>query len=173
MLHVSGIPCSYYKVEELNLHSSFTQLVRDKQFSALGLALVAELAKVRTTISSYADVEGESENDVAETRAAETLFAAASNEDFGEAVGRSAIPAPGKPLSGTTQAGISQRFCIGDLDSTELLDFTHGAPPPRVRSVKVIVTNEAEPIFLEASKKQKNHTKKQANPIDYLFDGLG
>lgn len=169
--------------EELRLHRVFTQLVRNNQFSALGLALVAELAKVRKTISSYADIEGESENDAANTRAAETLFAAEPTEDFGEAVVRSmiedstihdpTIPATVKLSSRSTQAGILHRSCIGDVDSTELLDGTRGTPPPRVRSVKALLTNEAEPILLEASRKEKIHMKKQADPIDYLFDGLG
>ncbi len=134
MLHLRGT--------EVRFYSSFTQLVRDNQFSALGLALVAELAKIREIISSYADVEGESEDDPAETRAAETLFAART-EDFGEAVGRSitedsivhgpTISATSKPSSGSTKAGILQRFPSGHVDGSNFLDATDEAQIPRVR----------------------------------------
>ncbi len=110
------------------------------------------------------------------------MFAAGPIEDFGEPVGRSYIsdpvvhgstmPTTSKPSSGSTKAGLLQQHSGGNFIGTNLLNGTQGVQLPKVRSVERLSTNQAELILVGPSRKQKIHTRKQANPIDDLFDGL-
>ncbi len=183
MLCVSGLPGLYCAVEQLRISRSFTQLVQDNQFSALGLALIAEIAKISKTISSFADPEEESEDNPATIRTAEGFSARGPTEDLGEAVGSpinldstvydSAVPATNQLPSRPMQEGVTQRCPSGDADGTGNLDSIRDAQPAKVQSVARLSANEVNLISSGPSRKPKSNKKRQSNPIDDLFDGLG
>ncbi|KAM0801980.1 hypothetical protein BDR22DRAFT_148911 [Usnea florida] len=72
-------------------HSSFTQLIQDIQFSTLGLTLLAELSKIRSSLASR-PTQADDKTSLTMKPADSTIdIPLTFSEDVGEAVGRDAL----------------------------------------------------------------------------------
>jgi len=158
---------------------SFTQVVQDKQFSALGLILVAELARIRRVVGF--DLE---EGEVAEDAEGKlvhgkSFLRSRGSEDLGEAVGRSTLAHPSIRLENSASAAAAPFGpCI-----TGNIELSLG---PAKGSPDVVGATMESALLLDpqgeerpaASKPQgspksaKRKRRKPANPIDDLFLGL-
>ena len=160
---------------------SFTQLIQDIQFSTLGLTLIAELSKIRSSLASHpthVDDKTSLTTKLADSRSdiPLTLF-----EDVGEAVGRNAtsiladigtnyIPAfdslvgPGcvtnveKHLDGRKRAG---------LDATKPANVEIKTPKPKAGAA---ITGPRSDARLASIQWQRQ--RESVNAIDDLFHGL-
>ena len=147
---------------------AFTQVVQDSQFSALGIVLVAELARVWKLIGGSVKVVDDSAEVVA-VDSEQRLTGKPSQflEDIGEAVER--IPKPGAP---STDVRNESTTVDNAAFQTEPLRYL-ARPLPNTSTGKI----KLKPIFLPKvtirQKKKPSKARKGSSVIDDLFRGLG
>lgn len=153
----------------------FTQIVNDNQFSALGLTLVAELARIQRIIGLEYGAAGESGNLNVRPASDRHRSLPETFEDLGQAVA--------KPVTSSSNVEVGPYFpAAGDLP--ELLDSGDGrgalggpetgvvvvGPEPRLREEsKEASAAKEKTISKKPAKRQK---RKSTNIIDDLFQGL-
>ena len=172
---VTSVDCASAVCWTLMWRRVFTQIVNDNQFSALGLTLVAELARIQRIIG-IEDGAVEEPGNLSVRPASDSHKALTEAfEDLGEVVA--------KPVTSRADVDIGPHFpAAGDLP--ELLDFGDGSgaledpeaevvvagPDPRLREeTKEASTAEEKEIPKKPAKRQK---RKTTNIIDDLFQGL-
>lgn len=164
-----------YGVQVSLCSRSFAQVIQDSQFSALGLVLVAELAKTWRVIGFHLEV-GETTAVAEKDPARSKSFAEPESEpleDLGEAVGRSlsenpapaAVVAPSDPgTAGNGETSNSPVNAICDaMGMPRKLASTLGPQGGRGQA--------ARPRALPKIARKKR--RKPANAIDDLFQDLG
>ncbi len=153
----------------------FTQIINDNQFSALGLTLVAELARIQCIIGLENEEVEEPGNANVRTASDSHMALAEAFEDLGQAVA--------EPVTSVSAVEVGPRFpAAGDLP--ELSDSGSGrgtlqGPEADVVSVRQVARLREESKEASAAKKNKIPTKpsrrqkaKSTNIIDDLFQGL-
>ena len=98
-----------------SIHSSFTQLVRDNQFSTLGLVLLSQISEIRGIILPVNNGATTPRPMHSTASITSSMDALTSNEDFGEAVERSVpteILAPANRLPVNMDRITSQRSFV-------------------------------------------------------------
>ena len=164
--------------QRLTCSRPFSQLIRDNQFSALGLTLVAELAKTQRAIGTGGGEGKEGVETELEPMVSTYESIPEVSEDLGEAVGRStAIASKSEdPNIPTTESSDSQRVKdaerrVQGRETDAMGPLEHINPPATPLrkeggSAPIVSRLKAPP---RTTKKQK---RKPANPIDDLFQGL-
>ena len=153
----------------------FTQIVNDNQFSALGLTLVAELARIQRIIGLEDGAVGESVNRCVRPASDSNKALIEAYEDLGEAVA--------KPVTSRSDVEVGPRFpAAGDLP--ELLDSGDGRGALEGSEASALVVGpdlrlREESKGASAAKERKvsrkpanRQKKKSTNIIDDLFQGL-
>ena len=171
--------CTFWGLRQrLTYCRPFSQLIRDNQFSALGLTLVAELAKTQRAIGAGSGEGEEGVETELEPMVSNYESGPETSEDLGEAVGRStAIASKSEdPNIPTTESSDSQRVKDAErrvqgreTDAMGPLEHINTPATPLRKeggSVPIVSRFKAPP---RTAKKQK---RKPANPIDDLFQGL-
>lgn len=153
----------------------FTQIINDNQFSALGLALVAELARIQRIIGLESGEVEEPGNADMRTASDSHKDLTDAFEDLGQAVAK-----PGTSISAVE---VGPHFPAAG-DSPELLITSSGRGTLQGPEADVVVvgpvlrlreeSKEASPakrnkISIDPAKRQK---RKPTNVIDDLFQGL-
>ena len=153
----------------------FTQIVNDNQFSALGLTLVAELARIQRIIG-FEDGAVEDPDNLSVRPASD------SNKDLTEAV-EDLGEAVAKPVTWRSDVEVGARFpAAGDLP--KLLDSGDGRGALEGLEAGVVVVGP-DPGLREENKEAsaakerripkkpaKRQKRKSTNVIDDLFQGL-
>ena len=153
----------------------FTQIVNDNQFSALGLTLVAELARIQRIIGLENGAVERPGNSNVGTASDSHMALTEAFEDLGQAVA--------KPATSKSAVELGPHFpAAGDLP--ELLDSGSGSgtlqgpeagvavvgPVPRLREeTKEASAAKENKVPKKPAKRQK---RKSTNTIDDLFQGL-
>ena len=153
----------------------FTQIVNDNQFSALGLTLVAELARIQCIIGlENAEVEEDGNVDVRAASDSHMALAEAF-EDLGQAVAKpmTSIPAvepgPRFPAASDLPELLDSGSGRGTLQGSEA-DVVFAGPVPRLpEESKEASAARRNKIPTKPAKRRKGNS---TSIIDDLFQGL-
>ena len=160
---------------------SFTQLIQDIQFSTLGLTLLAELSKIRSSLASHPTQVDDKISLTTKLTDSRDDIPLTSSEDVGETVGRSAlsiladigtnyIPASDplmepacvtnveKHLDGRKRAG---------LDATKPANTEIKTPKPKADATITGLRPDARSASIQWQRQRES-----VNAIDDLFRGL-
>lgn len=153
----------------------FTQIINDNQFSALGLALVAELARIQRIIGLENGEVDEPGNANVSSASESHKDLTAAYEDLGQAVA--------KAVTSTSAVEVGPHFpAAGDLP--ELFNSGSGGgtlqePEADVAVVDPVYRLREKSKEASAAKRKKIPTdpakrqrRKPTNVIDHLFQGL-
>lgn len=147
-------------------HSPFTQLIRDQQFSALGLVLVAELANVKRTMDSLL-LENDAliKDQITETERQGPRLdhrSLGSTEDIGETVAR------------TEQLPSAVSFKSADSNLPSSQPGWSSNDPIDAKALEGSALTSIRPRTIRKANDQKRASlnRSRDNPIDRLFSGL-
>ena len=153
----------------------FTQIINDNQFSALGLTLVAELARIQRIIGLENGKVEELGNANVSNASDSHKHLTGAHEDLGQAVV--------KPVTSTSAVEVGPRFpAAGGLP--ELFDSGSGGGTLQEPEADVAVVDPVHRLRGEgkeasaANRKKippdsaKRQKRKPTNVIDHLFQGL-
>lgn len=149
---------------------AFTQVVRDSQFSALGLVLVAELARVWKCLGGEDRVSRVPSESAA---VGVEMVAMKANEgskvDVGEPVER--VPEP-ETFSADVSADLAVSAQVtGATSKTEVVEsLVSGSPEPAAKSTGT--RSKSSPGMMKSQKRKSGKIKKRSSVIDDLFRGL-
>ena len=151
---------------------SFSHVIQDNQFAALGLVLFAELARIHCLIGDKpTDPQDTAQSTDVDLHAASTASAVRLDEDVGEAVERTTdtnIP----PESSARSNERSHRDTTFSSSAMPESSETSLFPVQQVHSMAT-ESSEANTDEQEALRKRHKHRKRKgANAIDDLLRGL-
>ena len=148
------------------MRRAFTQVVRDSQFSALGLVLVAELARVWKCIGGEERVSQMPRESAAvgvEDGAMDVEERA--GDDVGEVVER--VPEPE-----VSSADVSAGNMGATLKTEGVESLVSGSSGPAAKSTITRSKSKSPPRTMKAQKRKSGKVKKRSSVIDDLFRGL-
>lgn len=162
-------------------YSSFTQLVRDTQFSTVGLTLIAELSRIRRLVALYTDPAENELGPATNLVNSRDSFPLISSEDVGEALGRTTSSNPtggviypvltfatlaGRELGRVTGKPLHERAEAG-LDAIRPANGETELPQP-----KTGVAAAGLESYASSAPTKEQRKGKPVNAIDDLFQGL-